>query len=195
MSTNVTPPVNFPKLVEDNRQTYSFKSLTETLTALSSAPALGDLNDWLTNVEVRSEDLRPFRFFKAGNYSRHRVLRNEFAELLVLCWKPGQRTPIHDHNGSYGTVRVCEGVMWETVFQLNDERQLYYQSGREWNAGEATTADVPDIHQIGNPEVSGQDLVTLHLYAPPLNVLNTYKVGSSEVGHYSPNEFMDGAGI
>jgi hypothetical protein len=38
-------------------------------------------------------------------------------------------------------------------------------------------------------------LVTLHLYAPPLGVLNTYKVGSSEIGHYSPNEFMDGAGI
>jgi len=43
--------------------------------------------------------------------------------------------------------------------------------------------------------VSGQNLVTLHLYAPPLGVLNTYKVGSSEVGHYTPDQFMDGAGI
>jgi len=195
MSTKVTSSLDFPKLVEDNPRPHSFRSLTDTLKALISPPALSDLNNWLMHVEVRSEDLRPYRFFKSGNYSRHRVLRNEFAELLVLCWKPGQRTPIHDHNGSYGTVRVCEGVMWETVFLLNNERQLYYQSGREWNAGDATTADVPDIHQIGNPEVSGQDLVTLHLYAPPLNVLNTYKVGSSEVGHYSPNEFMDGAGI
>jgi cysteine dioxygenase len=195
MSTNVTSPSHFPKLVEDKGSLFSFNSLVATLHSLRAAPSFAEINDWLFRVAVTPEDLRAYRFFKSGTYARHRVMRNEFAELLILCWKPGQRTPIHDHNGSYGAVRVCEGVMWETIFGLNDKDQLYYQNGREWNAGEATCADVPDIHQIGNPEVSGQDLVTLHLYAPPLGVLNTYKVGSSEVGHYSPNEFMDGAGI
>lgn len=195
MSTNITTAAHLPNLVEGGPQLFSFTALAETLGALRRPPTFTDLNDWLYRVEVTTDDLRPFRFFKQGTYARHRVLRNEFAELLVLCWKPGQRTPIHDHNGSYGAVRVCEGVMWETVFALNSEHKLYYQRAREWNAREVTTADVPDIHQIGNPEVSGQDLVTLHLYAPPLGVLNTYKVGSTDIGHYSPNEFMDGAGI
>ncbi|HWT00188.1 MAG TPA: cysteine dioxygenase family protein [Pyrinomonadaceae bacterium] len=195
MSTNVTHEAPFAQPVESNGRLFSFKSLTERLAALRAAPAFTDLSDWLYRVTVTADDLRPYRSFKAGTYSRHRVVRNEFAELLVLCWRPGQRTPIHDHNGSYGAVRVCEGVMWETVFQLDDERRLYYHSAREWSPGEMTAADVPDIHQIGNPDISGQDLVTLHLYAPPLGVLNTYKVGSREMGHYSPNEFMDGAGI
>jgi cysteine dioxygenase len=195
MSTNVTTATHLPKLVESRQQPFSFTALTDALAALKQPPAITDLHDWLYHVQVTAEDLRPFRFFKQGTYARHRVFRNEFAELLFLCWRPGQRTPIHDHNGSYGAVRVCEGVMWETVFALNQNRQLYYQRAREWSAGSVTAADVPDIHQIGNPEISGQDLVTLHLYAPPLGVLNTYKVGSAEVGHYSPNEFMDGAGI
>jgi cysteine dioxygenase len=195
MSTNITPAAHLPNLVEGKTQLFSFAALTETICALSRPPTFTDLNDLLYRVEVTQDDLRPFLFFKQGTYARHRVLRNEFAELLVLCWKPGQRTPIHDHNGSYGAVRVCEGVMWETIFALNDEHKLYYQRAREWNAREVTAADIPDIHQLGNPEISGQDLVTLHLYAPPLGVLNTYKVGSREVGHYSPNEFMDGAGI
>ena len=39
---------------------------------------------------------------------------------------------------------------------------------------------MPDIHQLGNPDVSGRDLVTLHLYAPPLTSLNVYKVGREE---------------
>ena len=195
MSTNVTHASPLTQPVEGNGRLFSFKSLTERLAALREAPAFADLGDWLYRVTVTADDLRPYRSFKAGTYSRHRVMRNEFAELLVLCWRPGQRTPIHDHNGSYGAVRVCEGVMWETVFRLDDERRLYYHSAREWSPGETTAADVPDIHQIGNPDISGQDLVTLHLYAPPLGVLNTYKVGSREMGHYSPNEFMDGAGI
>ncbi len=196
MSTNVTAVPQMPITVElETKRILSFELLKETLNALRAAPALEDLDRWLGEVQVTAEDVRPFRFFKKGTYARHRVLRNEFAELLVLCWLPGQRTPIHDHNGSYGAVRVCEGVMWETTFALSEKRELYYRSAREWAAGEVTSANVPDIHQIGNPECSGQHLVTLHLYAPPLGVLNTYKVGSSEIGHYSPNEFMDGAGI
>lgn len=195
MSTNVTTAIRLPQLIESKQDLFSFQALISALRQLTEPPAFTDLRDWLSRVQVAPEDLRPFRFFKPGTYARHRVFRNEFAELLVLCWRPGQRTPIHDHNGSYGAVRVCEGVMWETIFALNQNHELYYQQAREWHEGYVTAADVPDIHQIGNPEVSGQDLVTLHLYAPPLGVLNTYKVGSAEVGHYSPNEFMDGAGI
>jgi cysteine dioxygenase len=196
MSTNITQTIHSTVAVDsDSTRSSSFRALIKTLGALRQPPLLEELNLWLHEVEVTDEDLRPHRAFKPGTYARHRVFRNEFVEFLVLCWRPGQRTPIHDHNGSYGAVRVCEGVMWETMFALDDARKLYYRSAREWNSGQVTGADVPDIHQLGNPEVSGQNLVTLHLYAPPLGVLNTYKVGSSEVGHYTPDEFMDGAGI
>jgi predicted metal-dependent enzyme (double-stranded beta helix superfamily) len=196
MSTNVTETKQLSVAVElEAASPLSFQELKRTLDALRAQPTLADLDHWLGNVRVTDEDVRPFRFFKPGTYARHRVMRNDYVELLVLCWLPGQRTPIHDHNGSYGAVRVCEGVMWETSFALNETSELYYRSAREWGKGEVTDASVPDIHQLGNPECSGQSLVTLHLYAPPLGVLNTYKVGSSEVGHYSPNEFTDGAGI
>ena len=98
----------------------------------------------------------------------------------MLCWRPGQRTPIHDHAGSFGAVRVLRGVMWETLFGMDESEGLRYVSGRDWTPGHVTGADVPDIHQLGNPDVSGQDLVTLHLYCPPLTSLNVYKVGRRE---------------
>jgi cysteine dioxygenase len=195
MSTSVGQPNISPVVDERAAASSSFDLLLKRLRELHEPPALEDLRAWLNHVTVTEGDLRPHKGFKAGTYARHRVMRNEFVELLVLCWRPGQRTPIHDHNGSYGAVRVCEGVMWETMFELDQTQTLFYKLAREWKPGEVTGADVPDIHQLGNPEVSGQSLVTLHLYAPPLNVLNTYKVGSSEVGHYRPDEFMDGAGI
>ncbi len=196
MSTNITQTTRSTITVDgEPPRSSSFAALIKTLDALRQPPSFEELNLWLHEVEVTDEDLRPHRGFKPGTYARHRVFRNQFIELLVLCWRPGQRTPIHDHNGSYGAVRVCQGVMWETMFALDEAHKLYYRSAREWNGGQVTGADVPDIHQLGNPEVSGQNLVTLHLYAPPLGVLNTYKVGSSEIGHYTPDEFMDGAGI
>jgi cysteine dioxygenase len=196
MSSSIFQPIEDPAIENKiESQVNCFNLLIERLEALSRGPTFPEINEWLRDVQIEADDLNHHLGFKAATYARHRVFRNNYAELLVLCWKPGQRTPIHDHNGSFGAVRVCQGVMWETMFALDEENRLCYQSAREWHPTNVTGADVPDIHQIGNSDVSGQDLVTLHLYAPPLGVLNTYRVGSSEVGHYTVDEFMDGAGI
>ena len=71
---------------------------------------------------------------------------------------------------------------------LRRRKGLRYKSARERSQGEITGSDVPDIHQLGNPEVSGQDLITIHIYAPPLGVLKTYKVGSPEIDLYTPDD-------
>ena len=159
---------------------YTLAGLVERLSRAAAPPAFGELNELLAGVSVSDEELRPYVSFKEGTYARHRVRLSEHAELLVLCWRPGQRTPIHDHAGSFGAVKVLRGVMWETLFEMEEGSGLAYKSGREWTPGHVTGADVPDIHQLGNPDVSGRDLVTLHLYAPPLTSLNVYKVGRTE---------------
>jgi cysteine dioxygenase len=159
---------------------YGLAGLVERLARAAAPPTFDELNALLAGVEVSADELRPYVSFKEGTYARHRVHLAEHAELLVLCWRPGQRTPIHDHAGSFGAVRVLRGVMWETLFEMEESEGLRYQSGREWTPGHVTGADVPDIHQLGNPDVSGRDLVTLHLYSPPLASLNVYKVGRRE---------------
>jgi cysteine dioxygenase len=166
----------------------SFARLIATLEAQRESPSLEQLNVWLENVQVTSDELLPYIAFKEGNYRRHRVCRNEFVEMLILCWRPGHRTPIHDHNGSHGAVKVHDGILWETSFHYDAERGLCYQTARECLRGEVTGAGVPDIHQLGNPDVSEQNLITIHIYAPPLGVLRTYKAGSKEIDTYTPNE-------
>jgi len=165
---------------------FSFKLLAATLNARQSVPSLPELYDLIERTRISPDELQPYLGFKAGNYSRHRVMRNEFVEMLVLCWKPGQRTPIHDHNGSHGAVFVQEGILWETTFEYDTESGLSYKAHRELRHGGVTGSEVPDIHQLGNPDVSGRDLVTIHIYAPPLGVLKTYKLGSSTIDLYTP---------
>lgn len=170
------------------RTAFSLPDLVSALESQTSAPSLGQIYDWLEHAEVSPEDLAPYRGFKDGNYWRHLVCRNKHVEMLVLCWRPGQRTPIHDHNGSHGGVRVCEGTMWETTFAYDSTAGLEYKSAREYPAGAVTGSDVPDIHQLGNPDVSEQDMVTIHIYSPPLGVLHTYKPGSAAIDLYTPPE-------
>ena len=164
----------------------SFKVLAERLQSLTAVPSLEETNRLIEQTDISADEIAPYLGFKTGNYSRHRVMKNEHVEMLVLCWKPGQRTPIHDHNGSHGTVFVHKGILWETNFEYDTETGLKYKEHRELRVGGLTGSDVPDIHQIGNPDVSGRDLVTIHIYAPPLGVLKTYKLGSSAIDLYTP---------
>src|SRR5437763_5084909 len=116
------------------------RTLTDTFAALSQRPTLAQMSAWLQNLQVEATDLRPYISFKPSTYARHRVFRNEHIELLVLCWRTGPRTPIHDHNGSHGLVRVWAGIMSETMFARDAQRGLLYQSGREWRGGAPTCA-------------------------------------------------------
>jgi cysteine dioxygenase len=173
----------------DGSSSFTFAELVETLGRQTTPPALKEINAWVSTVEISQLDLEPYLGFKEGNYWRHRVCRNDAVEMLIICWRPGQKTPIHDHNGSHGVVRVQQGLMWETTFRYDEQQGLCYDTGRECPEGTVTGAEVPDIHQLGNPEVSGRDLITVHVYAPPLGVLKTYKVGSSQVDLYTPTDF------
>lgn len=187
MSTHLDPTRDNPttKIVASR---LSLEDLVELLQEQRTPPPLEQLNDWLENTDIAPEEMLPYIAFKEGNYWRHRVCRNDAVEMLVLCWRPGHRTPIHDHNGSHGAVMVYDGVLWETTFIFDEVKGLCYKTAREYGTGEVTGAAVPDIHQLGNPDVSGLNLITIHIYAPPLGVLKTYKVGSPDIDLYTPDD-------
>jgi cysteine dioxygenase len=188
LAIQIEPSANSATGNCSNDTRLSFSSLIDTLTAQTDPPSLKQLYSWLENTSIASDELGPYLGFKERTYWRHLVCRNEAVEMLVLCWKPGQRTVIHDHNGSQGAVLVQSGVLWETMFNFDEQKGLRYKSVSEHHSGAVTGADVPDIHQLGNPDVSEQNLVTVHVYSPPLGVLHTYKPGSAEIELYTPEE-------
>ncbi|HEY6328645.1 MAG TPA: cysteine dioxygenase family protein [Blastocatellia bacterium] len=173
----------------------SLDELIEIVNGLTQVPALAEVNGWLNSVLMRQRDYERFRLFSDHNYARNLVVRSSFAEMLFLCWRSGQRTPIHDHGGSIGVVLVCEGMMTETMYEHAPEGNVRPYTTYRRGPGAVTGADVPDIHQLINLEGEGRDLVTLHCYAPPLSVLNTYSQCSSRVGHWRELYFSEGAGI
>ena len=170
----------------DCRRGTSLSGLVETLKSLRAAPPFADLRRWLAEVSVGPDELRPYVQFRPGTYVRTRVLNNEHAEVLVLCWRPGHYTSIHDHNGSYSVIRVLSGRMHETIYDFEGGAGLRLSASHDWSPGHITTADIPDIHRIGNACDSGRDMITLHCYAPPFDSIRTYKLGSTETGTLVP---------
>ncbi|HET9533710.1 MAG TPA: cysteine dioxygenase family protein [Blastocatellia bacterium] len=169
--------------------------LAEIISSLKQVPALDEVKDWFSRILLRQRDYESYRIFTPRKYARNLVIRGEHAELLMLCWRPGQRTPIHDHGGSIGVILVCEGLLTETMFERAPEGNVRPYNTHRWGPGAITGADVPDIHQLLNLQPAGRDMVTLHCYAPPLTVLNKYSPRSAKIARWREGYFAGGAGI
>lgn len=169
--------------------------LSLIIKGLDRLPSLAEIDGWFAALSIRSRDYEQYRFFADRSYARNLIARGPFAELLLLCWRGGQRTPIHDHGGSVGVVMVCEGLLTETMFERAAEGNVRPNNTYRRGPAAITGADVPDIHQLLNLQPKGTDLVTLHCYAPPLTELNVFSQRSARVGRYREGYFSGGGGI
>ncbi|MHC5544394.1 cupin domain-containing protein, partial [Singulisphaera rosea] len=83
--------------------------LHELLRLWDSRPGpipLDELLASLKSLEIGPDDLGAARVFDERAYHRAAIYRAEHFEALVLCWRGGQCSPIHDHTGSSCAVRV-----------------------------------------------------------------------------------------
>ncbi len=95
--------------------------------------------------------------------------------VVALVWRPGQRTPIHDHV-SWCVVGVYRGVEQETRYQLVD------RSGREYlHAVETIDAHpghvealIPPAENIHLVEAGGRGLtISIHVYGADIELLGS----------------------
>jgi len=137
-----------------------------------------------------------FLRFSDRGYTRNLMRAGPWYHLLVLCWKNGQRSPIHDHAGSSCAVRVLRGTLTETLFEFAPNGHVKATFSRE-PAGRSVLCQRGRRHAPGfQPQAGTADLVTLHVYSPPLLVMGTYSLTDLTRGQeLMLMEFSDAAGI
>ena len=149
----------------------SVRQLVEWLQTFDERIDLDELKSHLDDDSISAELLAEHIHFNDERYSRNLLAYGPQFYALVLCWKPGQASPIHDHKGASCGVRVIEGVATETSFRWQDG-QLVEASVTSMRAGEVCGSFDDDIHEIRNNGTG--NLVTLHIYSPYLDNINLY---------------------
>jgi len=153
---------------------------------------------WLNSGQLTLEDLAPYFIFSHDRYVRNRLYDGPDFQALVLCWRNGQRSPIHNHRGSNCGVRVLRGVATETVFTRAPNGMFIPTHSREMPAGHICASADVDVHQISNLQAGGADLVTLHIYSPPLYLMEVFSLDSPQVHEWDDpvnDPFPVGGGI
>ncbi|MBX3396974.1 MAG: cysteine dioxygenase family protein [Phycisphaerae bacterium] len=163
----------------DGVGSLSLSELIDRLDSFSEAERVPAevLQPLLNRLEVTTQDLGEAISFSEDHYLRNRVRVGSNYEVLVLCWKSGQQSPIHDHGGSNCAVRVVQGAATEVQFQQRDDGKLVVNKVGRLTPGRITQVDEDDLHLVANREAEGVNLVTLHVYSPAIVESKKYDLG------------------
>ena len=160
------------------------------------------LDEILGARPIRESSWLPRMAFRDDKYARHSIHRTDLFDLILLCWKPGQLSPIHNHQGNSGWVRVLRGRMEETHWQppawvvagvpmpnaasnfdIDEDgvgHGIALQKSQHFvhPAGPAVCSvdRARPIHQLGNPlrHPDDEPAVTLHVYCRPHDACLTF---------------------
>jgi cysteine dioxygenase len=174
----------------------TLKDLCKYLDRLQDRADLSDLLIELNELEVDWDEIAEYVRFSERGYTRNLFRSGPWYHLLVLCWKNGQRSPVHDHVGSSCGIRVLRGTMTETRFEFAPNGQVKAVGSEDYGPGSVAGSQDYDLHQVSNLQAGDADLVTLHVYTPPLIRMGTYSMfGEAPGEELMLMEFCDAAGI
>jgi cysteine dioxygenase len=136
---------------------------------------LPDLRRFISQLKLGREDIAPYIQFAESHYSRNLVFRTPEFECLVLCWKPGQRSPIHDHGDSICAVYTVDGVLSADNYRKTAAGHIRPDYSEDFEPHSVLSIQTTEIHQVSNLQDSA-DLVSVHFYLAPLENSFLYSV-------------------
>ncbi len=137
------------------------------------------LHGLLQRVQVRCEDVASSISFGDEEYELNPICSGPGWELVCICWRPGQTSPVHDHRGSGCGILVLRGTLTETVFETTSDGPMAETGRRDLHQGEICASHDEDIHRIEN--AGEENLVTLHVYTPPLRDVRLFDAATGAV--------------
>ncbi len=171
--------------------------LVDYLDNLTERASVGELQARLESLDITVDDVRDFVQFGETRYRRNLICRGGFYHLLAICWKSAQRSPVHNHAHSTCGFRVLTGVATETSFEFSPCGLVKPTATVDMVAGQVVATQDANIHQVSNLQPEVDDLITLHIYSPPLLRMDTYSITDDQVSEYRPVifEHAHGSGI
>jgi cysteine dioxygenase len=156
-------------------------------------PSKAELKVALLQLNVTLVDFAHLPYPSDGKpYNRKLLFKNEEVEMLVMNWSQLECAP-HDHGHSHGWIQVLSGTSLNSVYEVKGNGlptklfHEYHQRGKYFFAPKKA------IHKMQASNKT--DLVTLHLYSPPITGMIVYDlqkcaacVVSDDCGAWWPDE-------
>ena len=153
------------------------------------------MQDILNRLVVTAEEVQSHALFSEKRYARNLVYKDREFEIMIMCWKAGQRSSIHDHAGSLGGIRILQGELTECLFGRAANGMIKSLNSADYAIEDTRVEETSLIHQISNLQAEEGKTVSVHIYIPPLVRMNVYSLEDPAVRNILPQYFSLGSGI
>src|SRR5438128_5989168 len=147
----------------------------EELTHRAKEMKLPALRRFICDLKPEKAEIERYIQFTENRYARNLIYKTPDFECLVLCWRPGQRSPIHDHGASICTVYTVEGILSADNYSKMANGHIRADYAEDFKPGSVLSIQTTEIHQVSNLQDSS-DLISLHFYLAPLENSYLYSV-------------------
>ena len=165
----------------------SVKNLVKTLESLGKFTP-ESVQEAISKCDLGAEDLGEwidYDYPVSDSYGRKMVHNGGFFEVMIMSWRPGDYSSIHDHGkAEFGAVKLF-GDAEHATFKLENQK-LTTLFRKIVKSGTTLKVTPSLIHQMGNP---GEDnFFTLHVYG---NVdLDSGVTSEARIFDYCRNELL-----
>jgi cysteine dioxygenase len=153
----------------------TLKGAIEELDHSARLMKLPDLRKMIESFKPEPADIKPYIHFTKNRYARNLVKKTDLYEVLVLCWRAGQRSPIHDHGNSICAVYTMDGKLSADNYRRTPSGHIRADYAEDFSPGSVLSIQTSEIHQVSNLQGS-EDLVSVHFYLAPLENNFVYSV-------------------
>lgn len=151
------PPWPFPTLPQELRFLEDIDHVMESPELVRLVSRIRDTGAWRDYL-VESHEYRDYRL----------VFENEYTDIWVLSWLPGQTTGFHDHDVSQVGIAVLQGEIRESHMHMGAAPTSHVM-----RVGDTQEGPYGYIHQVQHED--GELAASLHAYSPPLLRVGQYR--------------------
>jgi len=144
------------------------RTLTKLFNHLETKLKNTTLFNLFGSINYKGDDWKNHINFSDFNYQRKLVHQGEQVEILILSWKKGQKTKIHDHSENGCVLSVLQG-------KLKEQRYC----NETLNTMHKTEVSIGNYNYIDNSRYyhdieALEDSVSLHIYSPPKHIVKFF---------------------
>jgi len=128
----------------------------------------GNLVELIDSIKLyNGDDWIPYCKFCQHGYARNLVIRDDYIEMLIICWDKKQTSGIHDHPKNGCLLRVMKGQLKEKCYEVINKTLVCISESQIKKDDISYQIGKKGLHNISNMDDNSERAVSLHIYAPP----------------------------
>ena len=132
-----------------------------------------EIDEIVSKISIPISEFEKFTNWEEGYYTRNCIVRTDNFELLLICWKPGQKTPIHCHNKQNCWMYIVSGEVTEHQYKFDkNEMPIKIKTSQLESGKSFYINDEIALHQLQNK--TNSPCLSLHLYANPIDTCSYF---------------------